>query len=38
MIDVITAEIIREYLETVSEEISKTMENTSVFHRFQRGP
>ncbi len=30
MIDVITAEIIREYLETVSEEISKTMENTSV--------
>lgn len=30
MIDPITAEIIREYLETVSEEISKTMENTSV--------
>src|SRR5581483_2267647 len=29
-IDIITAEIIREYLETVSEEISKTMENTSV--------
>lgn len=30
MQDIITAEIIREYLETVSEEISKTMENTSV--------
>ena len=30
MVDVITAEIIREYLETVSEEISKTMENSSV--------
>jgi N-methylhydantoinase B len=30
MADIITAEIIREYLETVSEEISKTMETTSV--------
>lgn len=30
MKDLVTAEIIREYLETVSEEISKTMENTSV--------
>ena len=30
MPDLITHEIIREYLETVSEEISKTMENTSV--------
>ena len=30
MVDIVTAEIIREYLETVSEEISKTMENTSV--------
>jgi len=30
MRDIITAEIIREYLETVSEEISKTMENSSV--------
>jgi len=30
MVDVITAEIIREYLETLSEEISKTMENSSV--------
>jgi N-methylhydantoinase B len=30
MFDIITAEIIREYLETVSKEISKTMENTSV--------
>jgi N-methylhydantoinase B len=30
MVDRITAEIVRQYLETVSEEISKTMENTSV--------
>ena len=30
MVDVITAEIIREYLGTLSEEISKTMENSSV--------
>ncbi len=30
MADMITAEIVRQYLETVSEEISKTMENTSV--------
>jgi N-methylhydantoinase B len=30
MTDLITAEIIREYLETVSEEMSKTMENTAL--------
>lgn len=30
MVDKVTAEIVRQYLETVSEEISKTMENTSV--------
>lgn len=30
MVDKITAEIVRQYLESVSEEISKTMENTSV--------
>lgn len=30
MLDLVTAEIIREYLETVSEEMSKTMENTAV--------
>ncbi len=34
MIDLITAEIVRQYLETVSEEISKTMENTSVSQVF----
>ncbi len=34
MVDKITAEIIREYLETVSEEVSKTMENTSVSQVF----
>lgn len=30
MPDFITAEIIREYLETVSTEMGKTMENTTV--------
>ncbi len=30
MADMITAEIVRQYLEKVSEEISKTMENISV--------
>ncbi len=34
MVDKVTAEIIREYLETVSEEISKTMENTAVSQVF----
>ncbi|GJH09980.1 hydantoinase B/oxoprolinase family protein [Caballeronia novacaledonica] len=34
MVDRITAEIVRQYLETVSEEISKTMENTSVSPAF----
>ena len=34
MVDPVTAEIIRQYLETVSEEISKTMENTAVSQVF----
>jgi N-methylhydantoinase B len=34
MIDRITAEIVRQYLETVSEEISMTMENTAVSQVF----
>lgn len=34
MVDIITAEIIRQYLESVSEEISKTMENSSVSTAF----
>jgi N-methylhydantoinase B len=34
MFDIITAEIVRQYLETVSEEISKTMENTAVSQVF----
>src|SRR5271156_6855041 len=34
MIDNITAEIVRRYLETVSEEISKTMERTAVSQVF----
>lgn len=34
MVDPITAEIVRQYLETVSEEISKTMENTAVSQVF----
>lgn len=34
MVDKITAEIVRQYLETVSEEISKTMENTAVSQVF----
>lgn len=34
MVDPVTAEIIRQYLETVSEEVSKTMENTAVSQVF----
>lgn len=34
MVDKITAEIVRQYLETVSEEISMTMENTAVSQVF----
>jgi len=37
MVDKITAEIVRQYLETVSEEISKTMENTAVSAVFSEG-
>ena len=34
MVDPVTAEIVRQYLETVSEEVSKTMENTAVSQVF----